>query len=826
MKTRLVSMICGLLFIPLATFSQTKLEGRVTDETGQPVIGAKIEVQESFLRTIADEEGYYKLTKLQVGPIRIKVSSMGLEAVEKEVIIGGGGNKMDFTLRAAPQEIMEMVVYQPVNFKTPTTYTELKTEDIEKSNFGQDLPMLLRFTPSAVVTSDAGAGVGYTGIRIRGVDPTRTNVTVNGIPLNDSESHGVFWVNMPDFSSSADGIQIQRGVGTSANGASAFGASINVNTNKTNKKAYGVIDNGFGSFNTWRHTVKAGTGLINDKFTVDARLSKIASDGYIDRATSDLKSFYLAASWLGKKSTLTANIFSGQERTYQAWNGVPESAVNGDQNEIQAYADRNGVSDADLESLKSSGRRYNAYTYENEVDNYQQDHYQLHFSHFLSDKLTLKVKGHYTRGRGYFEQFRADDSLSTYGLDPIIVAVSAPPLFLLDTVTTGDFIRRRWLDNHFYGGIYALNYKNKGFDITLGGGANQYLGAHFGEVIWAEYASNGEIRDNYYDNDGVKSEIQSYLKGTYKRNKFTYYADFQFRYINYQYLGIDEVNGELEDITQSATYNFFNPKAGVMYDFNNRNNVYASVAIANREPVRSDFRENTAENRPEHEQLLNVEAGYRYKGRKLMANVNGYFMNYKNQLVLTGQLNDVGGSTRTNVDKSYRAGAEVEVGYMILKNLSVTGNATYSQNKIKSFTEYDVNYDFWPATIVETDHTNTDLAFSPNLVAALSLNYEPIAGLVVGVSSKYVSDQYLDNTSSESRKIDQYYFTNFQVSYTLKEVLFREITLGVQVNNAFNHLYENNGYTFGFISGGERITENFYYPQAGTNIMTRLTIKL
>lgn len=824
MKTRLVSMICGLLFIPLATFSQNKLEGRVTDETGRPVIGAKIEVQESFLRTIADEEGYYKLTKLRLGPTRIMVSRMGYKPIEKELTIRAGENKMNFSLQSAPQELLEMVVYRPVNFKTPTTYTVLETKDIEKSNFGQDLPMLLRFTPSAVVTSDAGAGVGYTGIRIRGVDPTRTNVTVNGIPINDSESHGVYWVNMPDFSSSADGIQIQRGVGTSANGASAFGASINVNTNKMNKKPYAVIDNGHGSFNTWRHTVKAGTGLINDKFTVDARLSKIGSEGYIDRASSDLKSFYIAASWIGKKSTLTANIFSGQERTYQAWYGTPESVVNGNQDEIQAYADRNYISGSELDSLKSGGRTYNFYNYENEVDNYQQDHYQLHFSHFLAEKLTLKVKGHYTRGRGYFEQYRADDDFSTYGLDPVILAVSAPPLFLLDTVNSGDFIRRRWLDNHFYGGIYALNYKNKGFDITLGGGANQYLGAHFGEVIWAEYSSNGEIRDNYYDNDGVKNEVQSYLKGTYKRNKMTYYADLQFRYIDYKYLGIDEVGGVLEEITQSASYNFFNPKAGMMYDFNHRNNAYISVAVANREPVRSDFRENTPENRPEHEELLNVEVGYRYKGRKLMANANGYFMKYKNQLVLTGQLNDVGGNTRTNVDKSYRAGVEVEVGYMILKNLSVTGNATFSQNKINSFTEYVFNYDSY--TEDEIKHAKTDLAFSPNLIAALGLNYEPINGLVLGASSKFVSEQYLDNTSSETRKIESYFFTNFQVSYTIKDVLFREITVGVQLNNAFNHLYENNGYTWGYIAGGQRISENFYYPQAGTNIMTRLTIKL
>jgi len=810
-------MICGLLFIPLTTFSQNTLKGTIKDLNGESVFGAKVQVQDSYLASITNPDGVYELTKLPVGNLTIVVTYPGFEKIELEVTIVAGVNERNFELKNLPQELMEIVVYQPkANFKTPTTFTDLDTKKIEESNYGQDLPMLLRFTPSTVVTSDAGAGVGYTGIRIRGVDPTRTNVTVNGIPLNDSESHGVFWVNMPDFSSSAGGIQVQRGVGTSANGASAFGASINVNTNKVQAKPYGVIDNGYGSFNTWRHTIKAGTGLINKKFTMDARLSKISSEGYVDRASSDLKSFYLAGSWIGKNSTLTANIFSGREKTYQAWWGTPESVINGDTSEIAAYADRNYIFGADRDNLMESGRTYNYYTYENEVDNYQQDHYQLHFSQFLGRKFKLNLKGHYTRGRGYYEQYRAGDALSDYGLAPVV--------FTADTVYNSDFIRRRWLDNHFYGGIFALNYKNRGFDITFGGGANQYLGGHFGEIIWAEYASDSDIRDRYYENDANKFEVQSYLKGTYKRGRLTYYGDLQVRNINYEFLGVDDVSGTLEDVDQDATYFFFNPKAGLMVDFNHRNNAYASIAIANREPVRSDFRENTPTNRPDHEELMNVEAGYRYKGRKLMANANGYFMNYNNQLVLTGQVNDVGGYTRTNVDKSYRAGVELEVGYMLLKNLSITANATFSQNKIATFNEYIFNWD----TFVEEEitHTNTDLAFSPNTIAAIGLNYEPVKGLILGATSKFVSDQYLDNTSSDDRKIDAYFFTNFQASYTLKDVLFKEMTFGIQVNNAFNTMYENNGYTWGYIGGGVRTDENFYYPQAGRNIMTRLTIKL
>lgn len=818
MKTRLVSLICGLLFIPLATIAQNKLQGKVTDESsGERLIGVKVRIRDTYLGAITDLDGMYQITKVTEGPQTIVVTYPGYESIEVEVSIGRGITEKDFKIAMAVQEMLELIVYQPVaDFKTPTTFKELDTKQIEEANYGQDLPMLLRFTPSTVVTSDAGAGIGYTGIRIRGVDPTRTNVTVNGIPLNDSESHGVYWVNMPDFSSSAGGIQIQRGVGTSANGAAAFGASINVNTNKIQSLPYGVIDNGYGSFNTLRHTVKAGTGLIDKKFSVDTRLSKISSEGYVDRAASNLTSFYLAGTWLGKKATLNANIFSGKEKTYQAWYGTPESVINGNKNEIEAYADRNYIYGDDRENLLNSGRTYNFYTYDNEVDDYQQDHYQLHFSQFIGSRFTLNLKGHYTRGKGYYEQFRVQDDLTFYGFTPVI--------FSNDTVNTSDIIRRRWLDNHFYGGIFALKYKQKELDITFGGGANQYLGGHFGEVVWAEFASDSDIRERYYDNNSNKVEVQSYLKGTYKKRRLTYYADFQLRNINYEYLGIDQVNGELQELTQNATYTFFNPKAGLMMDFNNRNNAYFSIARANREPVRSDFRENTPENRPKHEELLNAEIGYRYKGRKLMANVNGYLMNYKNQLVLTGQINDVGSYTRTNIDKSYRAGVELEVGYMILKNLSVTANGTYSQNKIISFTEYIFNWDTYAE--VEVSHSNTDLAFSPNLIGAMGLDYEPVKGLNIGVSTKYVSDQYLDNTSNESRKINAYSFTNFQISYALKEFLFKEMTFGLQMNNAFNKLYENNGYTWGYIAGGSRVDENFYYPQAGRNLMTRITIKL
>jgi iron complex outermembrane receptor protein len=821
MKTRLVSMICGMFLVPLVTFAQNNIKGVVKDDSGQPLPGVKIEVENTYFRTYTDPDGMYQFTKVKPGEYLINFELAGFETVTKTVTVESSDVELSVQMEINAQDIEEIIVsHVKADERTPTTYSDLNSEEVEERNFGQDIPYLLRMTPSTVVSSDAGAGVGYTGIRIRGVDPTRTNVTVNGIPLNDSESHGVFWVNMPDFASSVENIQVQRGVGTSTNGASAFGATININTHQVNKEAYGTLDNAFGSFNTMRNTVSAGTGLLNEKFTVDTRLSRISSDGYIDRASSNLRSFYMSGAYLGEKTQVRANIFSGREKTYQAWYGTPESVILGDADSIQAYIDRNGIGAEDAENLLESGRTYNYYTYDNEVDNYGQDHYQLHLNHSFSRNLKLNAAGHYTRGAGYYEQYRVDDDFATYGFTPVV--------FTNDTVTTTDLIRRRWLDNHFYGGLFALNFKKNKLDLTFGGGGNQYLGDHYGEVIWAEFASDSEIRDRYYDNSSDKTEFHSYLKGTFKKNRATFYLDFQYRHIDYTFLGVDEVSGQLTDIEQNAVYDFFNPKAGFMVDINHKNNVYFSMAAANREPVRRDFRESTPANRPEHETLMDIELGYRYKGYRLFANVNAYYMDYQNQLILTGQINDVGGYTRTNVDHSYRSGLELEAGYMILENFSVTANLTLSQNKITEFTEFVDSYDAFFNYLGQDSiqHENTDLAFSPNIIAAGGFNYEPVKGLEIGLVGKYVGQQFLDNTSADYRSLDPYFISNATLSYTLKDVIFKEIRISLLVNNLFDEMYENNGYTWGYKYDGDRTSENFYYPQAGRNFLTRLTIKL
>lgn len=809
-------------FLPVFSFSQYALVGTVSNySNSESIPGAKVILTNSYHRVITDQEGYFEITNVKNGTYYLEISSTGFVMLRDTIVINGRDISQNYSMDELTYLSDEVLITSTrANDQTPTTYTNLSSQKIEKINYGQDIPYLFNLTPSVVITSDAGAGIGYTGIRIRGVDPTRTNVTINGIPVNDSESHGTWWVNMPDLASSIDNVQIQRGVGTSSNGAASFGASINIKTNEVNKNPYAEISSSYGSFNTMKGTIRLGSGLINNKFTLDARLSKINSDGYIDRAYSDLSSYYISGAWLGRKSVLRLTHFSGKETTYQSWWGTPQSVVSGNQDSLLSHYYNNlwsYSSPEDSTNLFSSGRTYNFYTYENEVDNYQQDHYQLHYSQQLSENLDLMIAGHYTYGRGYYEQYRRDDDFSTYGIAPLILNS--------DTISTGDFIRRRWLDNQFYGAVFSLNYNSKSsLDLTWGGAVNQYSGKHFGEIIWAEFAAGSDIRDRYYENNSLKNDASTYLKGNYEWNKFNFYADIQYRYIDYQYYGPAVVDSVISETDQKVNYNFFNPKAGILFSMNDRNNFYLSFGIANREPNREDFVNRTNATRPSHETLQNLEAGYNLKGSKFMLNTNLFLMNYQNQLILTGALSDVGAYIRTNVSQSYRAGIELEGGIMITKKISFTSTVTYSQNKVKSFTEYLDDYDLGGQK--EIVHTNTDLAFSPNLIAAAALEFIPFKGFSLGIQSKYVGRQYLDNTSNSYRSLDPYFVTNADINYVWKSKFFRELIVGVQLNNLLNEMYSNNGYTWGYIYGGQRYTENFLYPQAGFNFMTRLVIKL
>jgi iron complex outermembrane recepter protein len=714
------------------------------------------------------------------------------------------------------QTLNEVVVSATrVNSNSPIAHENITSADIEKQNHGVDLPILLDQAISVVTTSDAGGGVGYTGIRIRGSDATRVNVTINGIPLNDAESQGSYWVDLPDISSSTGSIQIQRGVGSSTSGAGAFGASINLNTlSADGLKPFGEISNSFGSFNTIKNTVRFGTGRLKNNWTFDGRLSQLQSGGYIDRASSDLKSYYLSGGYVGEKTMLKAVIFSGHEKTYQAWYGVPVRY---------------------LDSSDTGLRTHNPYTYENEVDNYDQTHYQLHFVQRTGNYSKFNMTLHYTRGLGYYEQFRTGDALSEYGLESVFTAAG-------DTITNTDLIRRRWLDNHFYGTVFSYNYKKKALNFTVGGGANQYIGGHYGEVIWAQYASNGQIRHRYYDDEATKNDVNIYVKLDYKiGDKLNLLVDLQQRMIEYDFLGFDN---ELNSAGQSVSASFFNPKAGVNYALNEKHSLYGFFGVGNKEPNRDDYTNSTPNSRPSHESMTDIEIGYKLKYKKAYANINIYSMDYTNQLILTGAINDVGAAVRTNVASSYRRGIEISGGISLLKNLEWKMNATFSENKIASFNEFIDDWDTWGQ--VETNYENTDIAFSPRGIASNQLIFKPVnsekhGNIELALVTKYVGDQYIDNTSNPDRMLAAYLVNDIRLQYSVKTKLFKEIIWSAWVRNFTNTQYVSNAWVYKFKSANynpvpddtfankESVDGRYNligaFPQAGINFFTGLILK-
>ncbi|MBL7737635.1 MAG: TonB-dependent receptor plug domain-containing protein [Chitinophagaceae bacterium] len=698
----------------------------------------------------------------------------------------------------AQQEVKDsFYLLSPVEVKAiragenaPFTKTNLTKKEIGKLNLGQDIPFLLNQTPSVVINSDAGNGIGYTGIRIRGTDATRINVTLNGIPYNDPESQGTFFVDLPDFSSSVGSIQIQRGVGTSSNGAGAFGASINFSTNEVNKEAYAEINNSAGSFNSWKNTVKAGTGLIGDHFTIDARLSRISSDGYIDRAKTSLGSFYFSAAYLAPKSSLRLNIFSGKEKTYQAWNGVSEADLNSGNRTIN-YA-----------GMEKPGEPYH-----NETDNFQQDHYQLFFDHRFTDKLTFNTALFLTKGKGYYEQYKADRDYADYG-----IADPAPG------ISSTDLVRQLWLENNFYGNIFSLQLKNKLSQFTMGGGWTRFDNNHYGDVIWAQ---NGlpapAVR--WYDHDAKKTDLNIYFKQqTQLRPHWYLFYDLQYRHIYYSIDGFRD--NPLVNI--SSDFDFFNPKAGISYNKNGWKG-FLSYSIANKEPNRDDFEAGIAQ-QPKRERLSDIELGIERSLSKANWSTTLYYMHYKDQLVLTGKINDVGAYTRTNIPKSYRLGVELQGGYKVNNWMNLSGNLALSQNKVLDFTEYIDDYDLGGQKT--NQYNETDIAFSPAAVGSALVSFIPSDKIEIGLVSKYVSKQYLDNTQNENRKLDAFYTQDVRVIYTLKGKWLKEMNITGQLNNIFNTKYEPNGYTFSYIYGGDTITENYYFPMAGTNFMIAVNIKL
>ncbi|WP_282112150.1 TonB-dependent receptor [Maribacter stanieri] len=674
-----------------------------------------------------------------------------------------------------------------VTNESPVTFSNLTKEDIKPRNLGQDIPVLMNFLPSVVTTTDAGAGVGYTGIRVRGSDATRINVTINGIPYNDGESQGTFWVNMPDFASSTESLQLQRGVGTSTNGAGAFGASLNLLTDGFSQDAYGQISTSIGSYGTLRNNLKFSTGLLNDNIEISGRLSKINSDGYIDRARSDLDSYFLQGAYKDDNTLIKALIFGGHEVTYQAWNGIDAQTLQDDRtfNSAGIYTDSEG----------------NTQFYNNEVDNYKQDHAQLLWNEKISDFWSTNIAIHYTRGRGYFEQYKEDDDFSTYGFDPINVNGV--------DVNTTDVIRRRWLDNDFYGTVFSANYRKDKLDLIVGGGFNKYEGDHFGEVIWAKYASNSSYQDRYYDDSSTKTDFNLYTKANYQLNdQWSLYGDIQYRTVGYKANGED--TGLVDD-----TFNFFNPKAGITFDLNANNNFYLSYAVANREPNRNDYEGGN----PKPEKLNDYELGWRYVSADVQVNTNLYYMGYKDQLVLTGELNDVGASLRENVGDSYRFGLEIDAKIRLGDKFNLSPNVSISDNKNKDF--------FIDRDGLLQGLGDTNIAYSPGLVAGNVLSYMPCDALSLSLYSKFVGEQYLSNTDTEESKLDSYFTNDFNITYEIKmNSVVKSVVFSGLVNNILNEKYVSNGYTYldSWSTPGNTFEVQGYYPQAGTNFLLGATV--
>jgi iron complex outermembrane receptor protein len=754
-------------------------------KSNQVLAGASVQVENQNRFAVTDEFGRFRIEKLPAGEYSLLIRFVGFEEKVENVSLSQNVN-MAIAMNESAQLTDEVVVYATrANDKTPTTFTNVSGQALSKQGFGQDMPYLLNWTPSLVTTSDAGAGIGYTGLRIRGSDATRINVTINGISYNDSESQGTFWVNIPDISSSTQSVQIQRGVGTSTNGAGAFGGSVNVQTISQQADPYADIMVGGGSFNTQRYTLKAGTGLINGKWSFDGRVSQITSDGYIDRASSDLHSYYLSGGYYGKKTIVKAIMFGGQEETYQSWNGNDAATMKTNRTFNSAGA------------LYDENWNVTGY-YNNEIDHYRQDHYQLHVTQKLNTYWNANVSLHYTYGRGYYEQYKQNKPFAELGLNDIVLKDT--------TLTSGDFIVRKWLDNQFYGGTFSFNYEKNKTNLSIGGAYNQYARAkHYGEIIWAQYSANSQIRQHYYDGESQKNDFNIYAKWNYEiTTALNAFVDLQYRNVDYKTAGTDD---DLTPYDFNDQFNFFNPKAGLSYTLSPKDILYSSYAVANREPNRTDYTNGAVKPRPER--LGNLEAGWRRNSERYSFEANYYLMNYTDQLVLTGKLDNVGNPIRANVGKSYRTGVELSGAIRITDRLMWNVNVTRSVNKNKDFVVNEANL---------TETKNTAIILSPGWIAGSQLSYNVFRHFQANLLSKYVGKQYLDNTQTESLTLEDYFINDLRFNYSLTPKGMKGIDFSVLVNNVFDVKYSSNGATY-----GDGVA--YYYPQAGRNFLAMMTLK-
>lgn len=793
-----------LLFITFTSIAQNNFVGRVTDSSGEPIVGANILIEESNLITYTDEKGKFYLNSNSTN-IDIQVSHVGY--LTKEIEFSNPNQEINIVLDDGiilKDEIK--VISTRAKYNSPFAFTNISKSFIEKNNSGKDIPFLINSTPSTYSTSDAGNGIGYTGVRIRGSDATRINVTINGIPYNDSESHGVFWVNVSDLASSANSIQVQRGVGSSTNGGGAFGGTVSIKTGKASEDFKLKYSSSAGSYKSFKNTLELNSGLIKNKINMNLRLSKINSDGYVDRATSDLKSYYASASYYSDKTSIDLINFSGKERTYQSWWGTPEGRINNDIEEMNNVIANNGYSDEQADNLLNSGRTFNYYTYDNQTDNYQQDHYQMHFNHDISNTANLHLALHYTYGRGYYEEFREDDNLSNY-------------YDFLENKSL-DLVRRRWLSNHFYGLTYSFSKKFEKSEINIGGALNEYDADHFGEIIQPQLM----VSEPYYFSKSFKKDGNIFIK--YNLNiteSAELFTDMQLRGYSHKMKGNDN-DKSIIDVDKNNV--FFNPKVGLTKSLNDKVILYGSVAVANREPIRSDYIDSKIE--PKHESLVNIELGKGFNYNIGSFNTNLYLMEYNNQLITTGEVNDVGAYIRENVKKSRRFGVEF-TNVLNSKDFYVNSSLSLSRNLVYNFNEtlYDYGADFSQYNIIENKYDITDLAFSPGVLLNNHFEWKANKFLSFILNSKYVGKQYLDNTSNEKRVLKDFLINDFKIQTNLTNNVFNNLFFKIEINNIFNVKYSSNGYTFGYYGGMDyEVRENYFYPQATRNIMFSVSIEI
>ena len=780
------SLLVATLFLSAWNVrAQFNISGTILDaKYNRTLAGATVQVDGNKTGVVTDEFGRFLIDKLAAGEHALVVKFLGYADRTENVNL-----QSHVSLELALDEmsvLTEEVVVNATraNEKTPTTFININKQAIQKQNFGQDLPLILNWTPSVVTTSDAGAGVGYTGIRIRGSDATRVNVTINGIPYNDSESQSTFWVDIPDIASSTQSIQIQRGVGSSTNGAGAFGASVNVQTNSLQSDPYAEVITAAGSFNTQRYTFRAGTGLIGDRWAFDAKVSKITSNGYVERASSDLGSYYFSGGYYGKKTVIKAITFGGNEKTYQSWYGVDAATLstNRRMNNAGAIYDASG---------NISGY------YDNQADDYKQDHYQLHISQQLGGHWNANASLHYTWGRGFYEEYHQAATFNELGLADVTIKDT--------TLTSTDVIVRKWLDNKFYGGTWSFNYNQGKSDLVIGGAYNQYGGArHFGEIIWAQYAGLMPIRHHYYEGKSQKNDFNTFVKWNFDvTERINMFMDVQYRHVDYSTAGIRD-DQRSYDLNES--FSFFNPKVGVTFFLSEKTLLYSSYAIANREPNRSDYLDGTVKPRPER--LGNIELGLRRKTSRYSVEANYYLMNYTDQLVLTGQLDNAGFPIRANIGKSYRTGIELSAIIRFSDRWTWNVNATGSINKNQDYVILENNV---PLT------KNTSIILSPGLIGGSQLTCNIFRHLQATWMSKYVGKQYLSNTEDENLTLNSYFINDVRLSFQILPKGVKEIGISLLVNNVFDVSYSSNGYSY---SGTP-----YYYPQAGRNFMAMMTLK-